>query len=219
MMSPTQRALAELKRRGWPAGVVEQTIPKMFIKRDLFGVLDIVAIVPPTESPGYILGIQVTSGPNHAARIAKIAAEPRATKWLEAGGRIEVWSYSKRGARGKRKVWTLRVESVDLGLAVVNHWFEPQAMGTRWLDCSGQLQETALDRLAKAAVVVADILDAGERDPRWAESSELEAAAIDYGRAVRTVMTTAGLKHLAITVPMSRGTFPTDSDPGNEEKR
>ena len=43
----------------------------------------------------------------------------------------------------------------------------------------------ALARLAKAARTVADVLDAGDRDPTWAESQELEAAAIAYGRAVR----------------------------------
>lgn len=45
--------------------------------------------------------------------------------------------------------------------------------------------DAELDRLKRAAIVVADILDEGERDPRWAESQELEAAAIAYGRAVR----------------------------------
>lgn len=43
----------------------------------------------------------------------------------------------------------------------------------------------ALERLKKASVAVADVLDAGERDPTWAESQELEEAAIAYGRAVR----------------------------------
>lgn len=42
-----------------------------------------------------------------------------------------------------------------------------------------------LERLKKAAVAVADVLDAGERDPTWAETQELENAAIAYGRAVR----------------------------------
>jgi hypothetical protein len=43
----------------------------------------------------------------------------------------------------------------------------------------------ALARLARTARKVADVLDAGDRDPTWAESQELEAAAIAYGRAVR----------------------------------
>lgn len=45
--------------------------------------------------------------------------------------------------------------------------------------------EQALERLKRASIVVADILDAGERDPTWHESQELEEAAIAYGRAVR----------------------------------
>jgi hypothetical protein len=45
--------------------------------------------------------------------------------------------------------------------------------------------DLALARLKSAAIVIADILDAGDRDPRWSESQELEAAAIEYGRAVR----------------------------------
>lgn len=44
-----------------------------------------------------------------------------------------------------------------------------------------------LERLKKAAITVADILDAGERDPTWDESQELEEAAIAYGRACRKV--------------------------------
>jgi hypothetical protein len=40
----------------------------------------------------------------------------------------------------------------------------------------------ARERLDKAARTVAAILDAGDRDPRWAESQELEAAAIELGR-------------------------------------
>lgn len=43
----------------------------------------------------------------------------------------------------------------------------------------------ALERLKRAAMVVANVLDAGQRDPTWHESQELEAAAIAYGRAVR----------------------------------
>ncbi|HEY4056544.1 MAG TPA: hypothetical protein VGM39_08035 [Kofleriaceae bacterium] len=43
----------------------------------------------------------------------------------------------------------------------------------------------AIERLKLAAIVVANVLDAGERDPTWHEAQELENAAIAYGRAVR----------------------------------
>ena len=106
-MTPTARSLAELRKRGVVAQVVEQTIPKMFIKRDVFGVIDIIAM-----GGGHIVGIQATSGSNHAARVAKILEEPRARQWIENGGRLQVWSWSKRGERGKRKLWTLRIEEI-----------------------------------------------------------------------------------------------------------
>ena len=118
-MSPTQRTLAELRKRGWPAQVVEQTVPRTFIKRDLFGCIDIIAVVPTIEVGGFvvqhcrILGIQVTSGSNHSARVTKALKEPRMRAWCEAGGQFEVWSWAKRGPRGKRKAWMLRTEGVQ----------------------------------------------------------------------------------------------------------
>lgn len=49
-------------------------------------------------------------------------------------------------------------------------------------DCA--CESCALARLTKAARIVAAILDAGKRDPRWSETEALETAAIAYGRAV-----------------------------------
>lgn len=102
-MSPSARCIAECRARGWIAQNVEQTIPRTYIKRDLFGVIDIVAVTPTG-----ILGIQATSGSNSASRCTKILAEPRMRAWLKAGARLSVWSWAKQGARGKRKTWTLR---------------------------------------------------------------------------------------------------------------
>jgi hypothetical protein len=145
--SPTARTLAECKKRGWIAQVVEQTIPHTFIKRDLFGVIDIIAVTPSKERignlcciykkpydakpgeytcatcgttndlfPGRVIGIQATSGSNHSKRVDKARAEPRLATWLGAGCTFAVWSWAKRGARGKRKVWTLREEHIVSGM-------------------------------------------------------------------------------------------------------
>lgn len=54
-----------------------------------------------------------------------------------------------------------------------------------------------LKRLRAAAILVSEILDDGERDPRWAETQELENAAIAYGRACRRLSEsteTAGIR-------------------------
>lgn len=107
-MSPTQRTLAECRKRGWTAGIVEKWNMHARIRQDLFGCIDIVAL-----TPNGILGIQACAGSSHAARMTKSLAEPRLAEWLKAGGAFEVWSWSKRGPRGKRKTWTLRAESAQ----------------------------------------------------------------------------------------------------------
>lgn len=134
--SPTARTLAECRKRQWPAGVVEKFVrfPPPGHHVDLFGVIDIVAIVteldtatsyalgdePPRKATS-TLGIQACAGGNgdHARRRAKILAEPRARQWLEAGNRLELWSWAKQGARGKAKRWTLRVE-----VFAAESWFD-----------------------------------------------------------------------------------------------
>lgn len=106
-MTPTQRTLAECKARGWTAGVVERRIPYKPISIDYLGCIDIIV-----ATPDGIIGIQACSGTDHARRRTKALAEPRLRAWLAAGARFEVWSWSLRGGRGKRKLWQLRAESL-----------------------------------------------------------------------------------------------------------
>lgn len=106
-MSPTQRTLAECKKRGWTAGIVERRLTR-FVTQDFLGCIDIIAV-----TPDGLVGIQATSGANHAARVTKARQEPRLSAWLSPGRTFEVWSWSKRGARGERKRWQLRAESVS----------------------------------------------------------------------------------------------------------
>ena len=97
--SPTQRCLAELRKRGWSAGVVERWIPRVKKRIDLFGAIDLVAIVPSSGDwgaeydPGGILGIQACRDGDHATHRDKIIAEPRARQWVAAGGR-QTWKCS-----------------------------------------------------------------------------------------------------------------------------
>jgi hypothetical protein len=112
--SANAKTLEQCRKLGWHAQTVEQTVPKTFIKRDLFGVIDIIAVTNGEPAhPARILGIQATSGRHHSARVAKIIAEPRARAWVDAGGLLEVWTWEKQGARGKRKLWTLRRERIE----------------------------------------------------------------------------------------------------------
>ena len=114
-VSTAARTLAECRKRGWTAGTVEKWNPHVRIRQDLFGCIDIIAL-----TADGILAIQSCAGSGHSDHAKKILAEPRAKKWIEAGGRFEVWSWAKRGERGKQKLWTLRVEDVAPALRAFN---------------------------------------------------------------------------------------------------
>jgi hypothetical protein len=79
---------------------------------DLFGFIDLVAL---DGQPG-VLGIQATSTGNAPARVTKILEEctDAAIDWLASGNRIEVFGWGLRGARGKRKLWTLKRYIIEL---------------------------------------------------------------------------------------------------------
>ena len=59
-----------------------------------------------------ILAIQTTTGDHVAARIQKLTDAGFATLWKSVGAVPEVWGWRKTGARGERKVWTLRRETL-----------------------------------------------------------------------------------------------------------
>lgn len=114
------RTLGECRKRGWVAGVVERRIPfprPRGTTLDLFGVIDVVALDLSAPVGQRTVGIQTTSGGTGgslAPHRAKILAEPRAKQWVEAGNRLELWTWAKQGARGKAKRWTLRVERFEV---------------------------------------------------------------------------------------------------------
>jgi hypothetical protein len=108
--SPTARTLARLRKEGWTASVVERFNPHAEVRQDLFGFIDVLAIRP-GEPP---LAVQATTGTNAAARLKKALALPALRTWLDAGSRLEAHGWSKKGPRGKRKLWTLKRRPVRL---------------------------------------------------------------------------------------------------------
>ena len=98
-MTPTARTLQELRKRGYRCQVVEQTIPKTFIKRDLWGLWDVLAI-----RDAETLAVQVTSGSNVAARLQKIAESEAVADCRKAGWSLAVHGWRK-ASNGR---WTLR---------------------------------------------------------------------------------------------------------------
>lgn len=98
-MSPTERTLKELRKRGYMAAVVEKWIPVIHQRKDLFGIIDVLGI-----RKGETIAIQTTSGSNVSDRVKKIADSDKTPVIREAGWRLVVWGWRK-AANGR---WTLR---------------------------------------------------------------------------------------------------------------
>lgn len=107
MASPTQRTLKTLREDGWLVQVVERWNPYAKIRQDLYGFIDLLAI-----KRGRILGVQVTSGSSHAARVKKILATEAAILWLESGAELEVRSWRRLGKKGTRRPYSERIQII-----------------------------------------------------------------------------------------------------------
>lgn len=116
----TQRTLKELRRKGATAAVVEKWNPHARVTQDLFNFIDIIAL-----RDFSIIGVQSTSGANHAARRKKIYEGEETSRWLECGGKIEIWSWTKNPVLkgSKRKVWFPRVEEITME-SYYDYWKE-----------------------------------------------------------------------------------------------
>lgn len=110
-MSPTARTLKWLREEGYLAQVVERYNSFSRKRVDLWGCIDILAIRKLTNG---VFGIQATSTSNVSARLTKSKGCPELRVWLEAGNRFEVVGWSKKGPRGKRKLWTMVRQEITL---------------------------------------------------------------------------------------------------------
>ena len=93
-MTPTQLTLRHLRADGYTAEVVERWNPHARVRNDLFGFVDVLAVRGPET-----LAVQTTSATNVSARIRKIADSPFVGAVREAGWRIVVHGWAKRGNR------------------------------------------------------------------------------------------------------------------------
>jgi len=109
-LSPMARTLGWLREHGYQADVAERWIPRTKIRKDLFGFIDVMAV-----SDHELLAIQVSHEDRHADHVKKVMALPVARD-LAFHMNVEVWSWGKRGARGKRKQWTLRRDQLTAQL-------------------------------------------------------------------------------------------------------
>jgi hypothetical protein len=103
MRSPTEHTLNYLKKIRAEARVVERWNPWAKRRHDLWGA-DILA-----RQGMKLLAIQSTSGAHHADHVKTACANPDVQNWLVCGVAFEIWSWSRQGKAGKRKLWTPRV--------------------------------------------------------------------------------------------------------------
>lgn len=106
--SPNALSKELLESRGHRVDIVERTIPHTFIKKDLFGCIDLLYL------GDTICGVQATSddtGGHGYNRRAKILASPAMRQWLVSQGRIflHVWV-----ERGEPKEWICRESEITL---------------------------------------------------------------------------------------------------------
>ena len=98
-ISPTQRTLAELRKRGYLAAVVERWNPHAMCRQDLFGLIDVIGL-----REGETIAVQTTTGSNVADRVQKIADSDKVGLIRKAGWRVVIHGWRKN-AEGR---WTLR---------------------------------------------------------------------------------------------------------------
>jgi len=103
-VTPTQRTLAELRKRGYTAAVVEKWNPHARIRQDLFGFIDVLAL-----RGAETLAVQTTSASNMSARVRKIADADAISAVRDAGWSIVVHGWRKN-SKGR---WVLREVDVS----------------------------------------------------------------------------------------------------------
>lgn len=78
--SPTQRTLAEMRKRGYTCEVVEHWNPHARVRKDLYGFIDVLCL-----GDNEVIGVQATSYSNVSARVKKIAEHENVAAVRRAG--------------------------------------------------------------------------------------------------------------------------------------
>lgn len=90
-MLPTAMSMKMLRENGYLVEKVEHWDSFGKVRRDLFGIIDVLAV-----RPGEIVGVQVTSKANMSARQRKCEETEHLERWLEGGGQFQIHGWAKR---------------------------------------------------------------------------------------------------------------------------
>ncbi len=110
--SNVERTLDWLRERGADVDFTERKIPYTKIKKDLYGIIDLVALIKDDsvlEDSWWLWGVQVCGGGDFAAHHKKILASDKAYKWVHGGHRkllLIGWRKLKRGWLPRVQLYT-----------------------------------------------------------------------------------------------------------------
>lgn len=112
-----QRSKELLQEQGYHVWITEIWHSFAHIRRDLFNMCDLVAI---KDGQSGVLGVQACGEDvqSHVDKLLKGYTDSKGKViepniylpiWLRAGNDFFIWAWRKRGERGKRKTWQLRM--------------------------------------------------------------------------------------------------------------
>ncbi len=117
-MTNIQRTLDWLRKKcKWCEQIdiafTEKKIPYTKLKKDLFGIIDLLVLVPKPHVNNYwgLWGIQVCGGNDYAAHKKKILASRNAYKWVRGDNRVLILI----GWRELKKGWSPRIHRFSRG--------------------------------------------------------------------------------------------------------
>ncbi len=112
-LSPVQLTIRELRRNGIRCGIVERWIPQARKRKDLFNIIDIIAL----DHGRGVVGVQVTTGSNLSSHVKNMTTElaQDTLDWLQTPGTVlEVWGWRKVKVKrgGKKEIWSPKVVEI-----------------------------------------------------------------------------------------------------------
>ena len=115
-VAPTRRSMMRLRNQKALVAKVERWNSFAKVNMDVWGFADIITVQP--DQPGTLF-IQACAHSNVHTRLKKMCGPkiaPRIRKVLEAGNRVEIWTWGLDFTKthGKRAVYTLRVRPLTL---------------------------------------------------------------------------------------------------------
>lgn len=122
-----QRSMAELRKRGYTVGKTEMPWNRFSkVRQDFCGFADAIAF---SADSNEVLAIQACAANGDPAKhLRKLAGLESAKVWVsQPARRLEIWSWGKKGQRGKRKLWTLKVIPFELEKAEAETTFPVRA--------------------------------------------------------------------------------------------